>query len=207
MLVLYPSENFTELELEAAKRLRYAISNFGRLISFKDEFKDGTLLKPNVTNNLRIFRYKIPKQNGGYSHKHIMISRAVAQFYIVKPSVSHDHVIHLDFDNLNDHFTNLRWATEEEKYAHQRINPNVIEGHKKRIEKKRLAQKGMKLDTTQVMRIKRMIHDPNRKTRMRIIAKQFGISEMQLYRIKTGENWANVPTPTFKQEENNKPEK
>ena len=59
----------------------------------------------------------------------------------------------------------------------------------------------MKLDSTQVMRIKRMIFDPQRKTRMRIIAKQFGISEMQLYRIKTGENWASVPTPNFKVKE------
>jgi len=27
---------------------------------------------------------------------------------------------------------------------------------------------------------------------MKMIAKQFGISEMQLYRIKTGENWGSV---------------
>jgi len=27
------------------------------------------------------------------------------------------------------------------------------------------------------------------KTRMKMIAKQFKISEMQLYRIKVGENW------------------
>ncbi len=200
MLVFYPNETFKELLLEGKKRLRYAVSNFGRLISFKEHFKDGTLLKPNVTNNLRIFRYKTPKPGGGYFHKHIMLSRAVAEFYNAKPSAEHDHVIHLDFNNLNDHYTNLKWVTEKEKYDHQRINPNVKEGHIKRIEKKRLAQKGMKLDTTQVMRIKRMIHDPNRKTRMRIIAKQFGISEMQLYRIKSGENWANVPVPSFKKE-------
>jgi len=201
MLVFYPGEEFIELELEVVKRFRYAVSNFGRLISFKEHFKDGALLKPNVTNSLRIFRYKIPKEGGGYLHKHIMLSRAIAKFYVNKPSDAHDFVIHLDFDNLNDHYTNLKWVTESEKYAHQRINPNVIEGHQKRIEKKKLSQKGMKLDTTQVMRIKRMIHDPNRKTRMRIIAKQFGISEMQLYRIKTGENWANVPVPTFKTDE------
>lgn len=198
MLVFYPGEEFTELELEIKKRFRYAVSNFGRLISFREHFKDGTLLKPNVTNSLRIFRYKVPKEGGGYLHKHIMLSRAIAKIYVNKPSEIHDYVIHLDFDNLNDHYTNLKWVTEDGKYAHQRINPNVKEGHQKRIEKKKLSQKGMKLDTTQVMRIKRMIHDPNRKTRMRIIAKQFGISEMQLYRIKTGENWANVPVPSFK---------
>jgi hypothetical protein len=30
------------------------------------------------------------------------------------------------------------------------------------------------------------------KTRMKILSKQFGISEMQLYRIKSGQNWAHV---------------
>jgi hypothetical protein len=40
--------------------------------------------------------------------------------------------------------------------------------------------------------IKRKLSDPKRKTRMKMIAKQFGISEMQLYRIKTGENWGHV---------------
>ncbi|UUV21311.1 hypothetical protein [Paenimyroides aestuarii] len=198
MLVLYPGEVFTQLDLGVEKRLRYAVSNFGRLISYKETFKDGNLLKPNVTNNLRIFRYKVRKEDKTYAHKHVMLSRAVAEAFVHKPSEKHSHVIHLDFDNANDHYTNLKWVTEKEKYAHQRINPNVKEGHVKRIETKRLTQKGMKLDTTQVMRIKRMIHDPQRKTRMRIIAKQFGISEMQLYRIKTGENWASVPTPTFK---------
>lgn len=197
MLVLYPSEHFTELQLEQKKRLRYAVSNFGRLISFKENFNEGVLLKPNITNNLKIFRYKIPKEGGGYYHKHIMLSRAVAESYVSKPSDLHNYVIHLDFDNLNDHYKNLKWVTEEDKYAHQRINPNVKEGHYKRIEKKKLAQKGMKLTTTQVMRIKKMIHDPNRKTRLKLIAKQFGISEMQLYRIKSGENWANVPIPNF----------
>lgn len=201
MLVLYPGENFIELDLGVKKRLQYAVSNFGRLISYKEQIKDGNLLKPNVTNSLRIFRYKIAKEDGGYFHKHIMLSRAIAEAFVEKPSEEHNFVIHLDFDNLNDHYTNLKWVTEPEKYAHQRINPNVIEGHIKRVEKKRLSQKGMKLDSTQVMRIKRMIHDPERKTRMRIIAKQFGISEMQLYRIKTGENWASVPTPNFKVKE------
>lgn len=48
MLVLYPGENFVELNLGVKKRLRYAVSNFGRLISYKERFTDGTLLKPNV---------------------------------------------------------------------------------------------------------------------------------------------------------------
>lgn len=199
MLVSYPGEIFTTIDLGVKRKLNYAISNFGRLISYKYNFKEGTVLKPNITNKLQVFRYKVARDEGGYFHKHLMIARVVAEAFVNKPSEEHDFVIHLDFNNTNDHYTNLKWVTEEEKYAHQRINPNIIEGHAKRIVKMRSLQQGAKLDTTQVMRIKRMIHDPNRKTRMRLIAKQFGISEMQLYRIKSGENWANVPTPTFKE--------
>ena len=46
------------------------------------------------------------------------------------------------------------------------------------------------------MMIKKKIFDPQRKTRMKIIAKRFGISEMQLYRIKSGENWSSVQLPS-----------
>jgi uncharacterized protein YjcR len=32
----------------------------------------------------------------------------------------------------------------------------------------------------------------NGKTRLKMIAKQFGVSDMQIHRIKTGENWSHV---------------
>ena len=58
--------------------------------------------------------------------------------------------------------------------------------------KEKKTVQGHKLNATQVMRIKKMIADPERKTRMKMIAKQFNISEMQLYRIKSGENWGHI---------------
>lgn len=42
------------------------------------------------------------------------------------------------------------------------------------------------------MLIKKMLADPKRKTRQKMIARQFGVSEMQISRIKSGENWGNV---------------
>jgi hypothetical protein len=45
---------------------------------------------------------------------------------------------------------------------------------------------------TKVMRIKKMLQNPNRKTRIKMIAKQFGVSEMQIFRIKSGENWGHI---------------
>ena len=72
------------------------------------------------------------------------------------------------------------------------MNSPLYEEGKKKSQQTRQKMDGNKLTTTQVMRIKKMIFDPNRKTRLKIIAKQFGISEMQLYRIKSGENWGHV---------------
>jgi hypothetical protein len=90
----------------------------------------------------------------------------------------------LDFDKENNKASNLKWVTKAEMYIHHKKNP------------KKIARRGQitysKLTEGRVRLIKKKIFDPNRKTRMRIIAKQFGISEMQLYRIKSGENWGHV---------------
>jgi hypothetical protein len=48
------------------------------------------------------------------------------------------------------------------------------------------------LSYAQAVVLKKKLLDPNRKTRIRILAKQFGVSEMQLYRIKSGENWGDI---------------
>ena len=77
---------------------------------------------------------------------------------------------------------------QEEMKAHQYKNPAVLQGRIKRIETKKSNGVGTKLTSTQVLRLKKRINDPNRKTRLRLIEKEFGISEMQLCRIKRGEN-------------------
>jgi predicted DNA binding protein len=73
---------------------------------------------------------------------------------------------------------------------HYENNPNVKKARREAFGRHRY--KGHKLTETDVRRIKKKIFDPNRKTRLKMIAKQFGISEMQLYRIKSGENWGHV---------------
>jgi hypothetical protein len=75
-------------------------------------------------------------------------------------------------------------------FEHQQKNPTVVEGRQRRKEKRRC--EGSKLTDTQVMLLKKKISDPCRKTRLKIIARQFGISEIQLQRIKRGENWAHI---------------
>ena len=85
----------------------------------------------------------------------------------------------------------MKWATLEEFREHFMSSPYYEEG-KEKSKKTRQMMDGNKLTTTDVIRIKKMLANPNRKTRLRIIAKQFGISEMQLYRIKSGENWGHI---------------
>ena len=49
-----------------------------------------------------------------------------------------------------------------------------------------------KLTTTKILLIKNKLFNPNRKTRLKMIARQFGVSAMTLHRIKTGENWGQI---------------
>ena len=67
----------------------------------------------------------------------------------------------------------------------------VIEAQKKLIEHN-LNSDGRKLTVTKVMLIKKLLAKPDQKTRLKMIAKQFGVSEMQIRRIKSGENWSQI---------------
>ena len=71
---------------------------------------------------------------------------------------------------------------------HQFKNPKFIEAIKNK------SKAHAKLTENNVRLIKKMINDPNRRTRLKIIAKRFGVTTMQLHSIKTGENWADVPS-------------
>lgn len=160
-----------------AETEKFKISNHGRVINCKGE--EEFLVKKYFINgyqNLTLKQRKNGKQTGRYVHK------LVAQHFLEKKE-NDLYVIHLDYDKTNNHVDNLKWATKEEKEKHQFSNPK---------HKATFRRTYSKLTEGRVRLIKRKIFDPNRKTRMKIIAKQFGISEMQLYRIKSGENWGSV---------------
>ena len=190
MLRLYPSEEFREIKFEVKLKLRYAISNIGRLISFKDDIRQGTVKKPRNNHGSLAFQVKA-KEDGKYVYETYSYSKLVATYFIPKTSEEQVQVIHLDYDVLNNRVPNLRWATYEEKLQHQRKSPHVLAARKKLIEHN-IKSDGRKLTVTKVMLLKKRLLDPNRKTRMKMLAKQFGVSEMQLYRIKSGENWGHI---------------
>lgn len=194
MLVLYPGEEFKEIEVDKRLQKKYAISNYGRMISFEKEmFVDCKEIKGSTVNGYRLFRYKI-RENDKVKNKHIFMYKLVAEHFLPQPfTEDQTSVIHLDFNQSNDHVSNLKWATRKEAQEYQRNNPKVIKARQALSERMKVREG--KLTTTQVMRLKKILLDPNRKTRIRVLAKQFGVSEMQLYRIKSGENWSRVEVP------------
>tara|TARA_B110000211_G_C13897474_1_gene472373 strand:+ start:139 stop:693 length:555 start_codon:yes stop_codon:yes gene_type:complete len=176
-----PNEDWKDLQLEEGiyTKKKNRISSQGRVISV-DENDKTQLLKLTPTNGYEMvsaYQKKNGKKSGRYVHK------LVAQHFLEKQE-DHEFVIHLNYDKLDNRIENLKWATKREKELHQFSGPAHI-NRKPRLHSAKLTEARVRL-------IKRKINDPNRKTRMKMIAKQFGVSEMQLYRIKSGENWGHV---------------
>lgn len=178
MVKQYWNEEFKEILFDEgiSEKERFKISNFGRILNCKGEKE--VLVKQYYINgyqNLPL-KQKSGKATSRYVHK------LVAEHFLEKNDGV--FVIHLNYDKTNNRVENLKWATKKEKEEHQFSNPIYKDVKRKRTY--------AKLNEAKVRIIKRKISDPNRKTRMKMIAKQFGISEMQLYRIKSGENWGAV---------------
>lgn len=190
MIRLYPGEEFREIETDIPLKFRYAVSNRGRLLNFTEKIGDGNLLKGSVSDGYRTFRYR-KTENGKKVYKTSFIYKLVAEFFIPKESEEQKYVLHLDYVRDNDLVKNLKWATYEEWQEHRNRSPHVINSKKKLIEHN-IKSDGRKLTTTNVIRLKKILSRPNQNTRIKILAKQFGISEMQINRIKRGENWAHI---------------
>jgi hypothetical protein len=186
MVRLSAAEMLREIYIPVSLAKRYAITNYGRLISYTKTIEDGTELKGSHSDGYRTFQYR-KMIDGKKKYKTLFICKLVAEYFIPKTSEDQVYVLHLDYTRDNDNVRNLKWATRAEMLEHSRKSPHVIaaKANQRRID-------GWKLTSTQVMRLKKILLDPQRKTRIRILAKQFGVSEMQLHRIKTGENWGHI---------------
>ncbi len=156
------------------------VSNYGRLVRTKNG--EPYLFKPYVMNGYEYFRVKktTPKK-----FKTFYLHKVVASHFLEQGNGV--FVIHLDYHKLNNHIDNLKWATKREKELHQWQNPRYIEAVREK------GRSYSKLTENNVRLIKKMLNDPNRRTRLKIIAKRFGITTMHLRRRNTGENWADVP--------------
>jgi hypothetical protein len=191
MLRFYPAEIFKKFEIEHKLQLNYAVSNFGRILSYKDKIEDGRFIKNSAVEGYTVFRYKVYTPGEKVKTKHLYVYKLVAEYFLTKSSEDQDRVLHLDFNKGNDYVGNLKWATTAEMREHHKKSPFVIEA-KRNLVQIRIKGDGNKLTTTQVIWLKKKLLDPNRKTRLKILAKKFGVSEMTLHRIRTGENWGHI---------------
>jgi hypothetical protein len=190
MIRIYPNEEFREINVHPSLKFRYAISNRGRLASFSDRIDTGNLLNGGMLDGYKIFRYKI-RDGEKILNKHFFFYKLVAEYFIPKDSENQKYVLHLDYKRDNDNILNLKWATREEMLEHGRKSPHVKAARQKLLEHNIKAD-GRKLTSTKVMLIKTLLKNPERKTRLKMIAKQFGISETQVKRIESGENWGHI---------------
>ncbi len=124
-------------------------------------------------------------------HYHSLTHRLVARYFLPAPGTKKTIVAHLDFDKQNNTAANLKWMTPNENYEHQLKSPFVIEEKRRRVEEGALTSKTIKLTVTKVMLLKKLLKE-GRKT-VKQLSKQFRVSDMQIIRIRRGENWKNIP--------------
>ncbi len=172
-------ERWKELALKkGVTTKRYAISNRGRIVSFKKKIEDGYVLRPRLTQGYP--SVTIGREANRQNH---YLHRLVAEYFSKKPSPRHSFVIHLDHKKDNNSASNLKWVRHEEQISHALKDPNVL--------LRQNPEEGPKLNASKVRQIKRALKAKNQPT-LKALARQFRVSDMQIHRIKTGENWSHV---------------
>lgn len=121
---------------------------------------------------------------------HSLIHRLVAEYFLPRPKPEQTIVAHLDHNKLNNKASNLKWMTPEENYDHQKRSPYVIADKKQRQERQQTNSNRAKLTVTKVMLLKKLL---NEGKPIRQLVKLFKVSDMQIIRIRRGENWSNIP--------------
>ncbi len=186
MIKRNPGEVWKQITFKGHKQLRrkYAVSSHGRAASYQnDVIKDGKLLNGSVTSGYRTLNLHIENGNGT-----IYIHREVARLFCKIPSKKHNFVIHVNHKKKDNNYKNLKWATMETVSSHQQNSPEKI-AYKKRQANRTV---GLKLNARQVKVIKDIINNPKRRQTYKQLAAKYNVSEMTLYRIKSGENWGRI---------------
>ncbi|MBA3679754.1 MAG: hypothetical protein H0W73_00990 [Bacteroidetes bacterium] len=163
----------------------YVISNHGHFGVLLDN--SGKVERRNFKPTAGSYRFNV-RQDGKAAA--IFLYKEVAKAFLKKPSPKHKFVIHKDHNYLNDHADNLLWATQTEHRAHTTFSPNAILSRKKKAIVK--SAHSQIFNEKSIVTLKKMIWDPKRKLSFKQIAEKFGVSEMQIYRIKTGQFWYHV---------------
>ncbi len=132
-------------------------------------------------------RHKIRVGKTAYS---LSLAKIVATAFVKKSNAKQSMIIHKDYDYTNNSASNLKWVTPKEHRAHSNKSPNTLLARKKKAFTKSVHNRV--LNEKSVVELKKMIWDPKRNLSYAQLAKKFGVSQMQIYRIKSGEIWFHV---------------
>lgn len=160
----------------------YEVSNYGRVKSFCYDKVNGRIVKPGIIKGFQ----NVSFLSGG-KKKSFLVHKITAELFVSKTADNQDTVIHLDWNKANNYLTNLQWVTKDAAY--KRMFKRI---HDKRRNSKEKVITYSKLNEDDVIRIKSML---GRGITQNVIAKLFCVSEMQITRIKRGENWAHIKVP------------
>lgn len=186
MIKKLAGEAWKPLSFSGSKELRnhYAVSSSGRIASYKEDvYEDGKLLNGSLTTGYKTLNLHRPGHKGT-----LYIHREIAKLFLKKSSVKYKYVIHKNHNKLDNAVKNLEWATLEQMIEHQQKSPAKI-AYKKRQATK---EAGLKLTAMQVRKIKDLLNKETRKLTIRQLADKYEVSEMTMYRIKSGENWGRI---------------
>jgi len=186
MVKKLPGEIWKPLTFKGSKDLRnkYAVSSLGRIASYKENvLNDGKLLNGSLTTGYRTLNLHRPGHKGT-----LYIHRELAKLFLKRSSPKHKFVIHKNHNKLDNSVKNLKWATLEEMIEHQQYSPAKIAYKKKQATR----DIGLKLTASQVKKIKDQLNNKNRRVTIKQLAHRYDVSEMTMYRIKSGENWGRV---------------
>lgn len=186
MIKQIPAEVWKPLQFPGWKLLRkhYALSSHGRVASYSEDIiQDGKLLNGSLTTGYKTLNLHRPGNNGT-----LYIHREIAKLFLKKPSPKHKYVVHTNHNKTDNSLKNLKWATLEEMIDHQQKSPAKVAY--KKVQANRSV--GLKLTAGQVKTIKTTLGSKSRKLTIKQLADKYGVSEMTMYRIKSGENWGRI---------------
>jgi len=175
-------ERWKEIALkELPFKKSYYISNKGRVMSSISD-SEKRILKTKFIKGFEAFSLRC--YNTSYT---FFVHKLVAENFCKKRERSAEFVIHLDYNRRNNLSDNLKWVSRKMMQTHQENNPLSLSREKQNVLNS--GKYGKTLNAERVKKLKKELFNPQRSITFSQLAKEYGISEMTLYRIKRGEIW------------------
>ncbi len=162
-----------------AIRNKFLVSNYGEVKSLYFD-------PPKPLKHYKNMGYRaIPTRKVDGKNTLIYVHKIVGELYVPNPD-NLPKLIFVDHNKGNPDAYNLKWVDNEEFKGH------MAKTHKSAYTYNQDFTPNNKLTRTQVAVIKKMMLDPKRKTRVKLIARQFGVSIGTIFSIKRGASWKDV---------------